>query len=149
MVCGLLLNLFMAAPRVVGKEVDAWCTRCRLILAHTIEALVAGRITRVHCNTCGGQHAYRAKPPGEKAARAPRAPRGGAAPAAVVVRDYESLLRGRDPTAARVYATNERFSNGEILRHTTFGVGVVAALKDGNKIEVAFPEGSRLLIQGR
>ena len=42
----------------VGDNIDGWCTRCKLVLTHTIEAVVGGKITRVHCNTCRGQHAY-------------------------------------------------------------------------------------------
>src|SRR5207253_4172029 len=36
------------APKV-GKEIDGWCTRCKLVLTHTIEAVANGKITRVHC----------------------------------------------------------------------------------------------------
>ena len=57
----------MAKP-VVGKDVDSWCTRCKLILAHTVEAMVGPKVTRVHCNTCGSQHAFRPTAPGKTAA---------------------------------------------------------------------------------
>src|SRR5262245_65118967 len=46
----------------VGGEVDAFCTRCKMTLAHTILAMVGQTIARVQCNTCGGQHAYRSAP---------------------------------------------------------------------------------------
>ena len=105
-----------------------------MMLAHTVEAVVNGRVTRVHCNTCGGQHAYRAKAPGTTAARRSRAD--GDRPAAKPVRDYATLLRGRDPAGARAYALTERFKDGELIRHATFGLGVITGLKDGNKIEV-------------
>lgn len=136
----------MAAAPIVGKDVDSWCTRCKLVLAHTIEAAVSGRITRVHCNTCGGQHAYRPRPPGEGSERSTRARAEGARAATKTVRDYASLLRGRDPSTARAYATTERFANGDLIRHPTFGLGLVTALKDVNKIEVAFADGSKTLI---
>jgi hypothetical protein len=42
----------MATPPQVGKNVDSWCTRCKLVLAHTIETVLNGKITKVHCNTC-------------------------------------------------------------------------------------------------
>ncbi len=52
----------MAKDRVdVGDNVDAWCGRCKLDLAHTVEAVVDGWPARVVCRTCGAQHAY--KPP--------------------------------------------------------------------------------------
>ena len=54
----------MATPKTkTGSTVDSWCTKCKLVLAHTVEAMVEGKITRVHCNTCRGQHAYRPDAP--------------------------------------------------------------------------------------
>jgi hypothetical protein len=141
----------MPTVPAIGKNVDSWCTKCRMVLAHTVEAVVNGRITRVHCNTCGGQHAYRAKPPGEAgksaATRARRAD--GTRPAAKQVRDYASMVRGRDPASARPYGVTERFTDGELIRHPTFGLGVVTGLKDTNKIEVLFEDGGKTLIHRR
>lgn len=140
----------MATPPVVGKDVDSWCTRCKMLLAHTIEAVVNGRITRVHCNTCGGQHVYRAKPPGAGGAttrtRATRTVGRAAAPAAAV---YADLLRGRDQNAAKAYSTTDRFAERDLIRHPSFGLGVVTSLKDVNKIEVLFPDGAKTLIHRR
>src|ERR1051325_761119 len=43
-----------------GGEIDAWCTKCRLDLGHRIVAMVQGVPKRVICQTCFGEHAYRA-----------------------------------------------------------------------------------------
>lgn len=121
-----------------------------MVLAHTIEAVVSGRITRVHCNTCGGQHAYRAKAPGAGGkttrARSPRTAGRSAAPAAVV---YADLLRGRDQNAAKAYSTTDRFAERDLIKHPSFGLGVVTSLKDVNKIEVLFADGAKTLIHRR
>jgi hypothetical protein len=134
----------MSTTPVVGKDVDSWCTKCKMMLAHTVETVANGRITRVHCNTCKGQHAYRAKPPGTSSTRSrssktatPRPP------------DYASLLKGRDAAAAKAYAPTERFAEGDFIRHATFGPGVVTARKDVNKIEVIFEDGPKVLIHRR
>ena len=140
----------MAATPLVGKDVDSWCTRCKLVLAHTVEAVVSGRITRVHCNTCGGQHAYRATAPGTGTGSRSRAGRADSVRSpSKPTRDYASLMRGRDPATARAYTAAERFKDGELIRHATFGVGLVTALKDVNKIEVLFTDGSKVLIHRR
>ena len=47
-----------------GGNVDSWCGKCKLILAHTIEALVGDKPARVHCNTCKAQHSYKPYEPG-------------------------------------------------------------------------------------
>src|SRR5262245_21217904 len=104
----------MTTVPAVGEDVDSWCTRCKLVLAHTVEAVVGGRITRVHCNTCGGQHAYRARAPGTgTAARRTRSE----SPAAKPVRDLATLMRGRDPASARSYSLTEHFKDGELIKH--------------------------------
>jgi hypothetical protein len=134
----------MMATRAVGKDVDSWCPKCKLILAHTVEAMVGERITRVHCNTCKAPHMYRANPPGTSARRGAAARSGAAA-----LPDYAKLMRGRDPAKARRYATSERFAASDLLDHPTFGLGIVIGVKDGNKIEVVFENGSKVLVHAR
>ena len=61
-----------------GSYTPAYCTRCKAALRHTIVALVGGVPKRVRCNTCGGEHVYRAPvevpDPADKAAAAKKAP---------------------------------------------------------------------------
>lgn len=138
----------------VGGNVDSWCTKCKLMLAHTVETVVAGKITRVHCNTCGGQHALRRRPPGASLVRgrARSTASGGAlraAAPALGASDYPTLVRGRDATTARRYAFTELFNKNELINHSSFGLGLVTADKGGNKIEVLFPDGVKVLVHNR
>jgi hypothetical protein len=91
-----------------GSEVDSWCTKCKLILAHTVEAMADGKITRVHCKTCRGQHAYRATAPGSGSGSSParRTKSAAAKPEKPTRSEYETLLRGR--TAAVAARTRSR-----------------------------------------
>lgn len=131
---------------VVGSNIDSWCTRCRLMLAHTIEAIAGGKVSRVHCNTCGAQHAYRPAPPGSRPAGA-----GTAANRRPVRRkadspqSYETLLNRHDPSAARPYSPNERFRESDLIRHSVFGLGIVTA-RGENKIQVTFSDRVRTLV---
>ena len=139
--------------RSVGQNVDGWCTKCKMVLAHTIEALVGERITRVHCNTCGAPHAWRASAPGTTT-RAPRSGKSGTAarrPAARAVdpaATYDALVGSRRVDGARAYSVRDSFRPNELLAHPTFGVGVVTAER-GDKIDVLFREGPRTLAQRR
>ena len=138
----------------IGANVDSWCTRCKLMLAHTIEAKVGSKITRVHCNTCGAQHAFRRNPPGEGAAAGRAGGRrsqssGRGSPRHAGSQDYESLLRGRTASAARPFVASERFKVADLISHPTFGLGVVTADKEGNKIDVLFADGPRTLAHAR
>src|SRR3989442_2095710 len=95
----------MMIHAVVGKSVDSWCARCKLMLTHTIEAIVNGKITRTHCNTCGAQHAYRRNPPGTASAKSRGASSAGgrSTKATSSAVDYQALLQGVDVGNARPY----------------------------------------------
>jgi len=138
--------------RSVGQNVDGWCTKCKLTLAHTIEAIVGERITRVHCNTCGAQHAWRASMPGTAVKSRGRASTSGgrrpAARAAAPQLDYDALVRNRDGTSGRPYSVHGTFRLDELLVHPSFGLGVVTGDR-GDKIDVVFREGARTLAQKR
>jgi hypothetical protein len=141
----------MTQPIAVGRDVDCWCTRCKLMLAHTVESMIGSRITRVHCNTCQAQHAYRPHPPGEQSAdrRSDRpAAQRAARPTPAVARaaEYATLVSGRDPASARAYATHERFAPNELIAHPSFGLGVVMTLKERTKIDVLFHDGLKTLV---
>lgn len=140
----------------IATDVDSWCTRCRLLLAHTVETMIGDKITRVHCNTCGAQHAYRPHPPGASGAAGERGsgslrrrPSTRKSAVSTPTVDYEGLLRGRSPSTARGYSVTERFRSDELLTHPTFGLGVVTADKGAGKIEVFFADGPKVLVHGR
>jgi hypothetical protein len=142
----------MATPKVkTGATVDSWCAKCKLVLAHTVEAMVEGKITRVHCNTCRGQHAYRATAPGsaKTGATGTKRPAKKAVDGPPKRSEYETLLRGRTGDKARTYATSERFAPGELIKHASFGLGVVTGERDSVKIDVHFPDGPKVLLHGR
>ncbi len=150
----------MSSLRVSGN-VDSWCTRCKMMLAHTIEAMVGSECKRVQCNTCRSSHVHRASPPGTKIYQAlartpvqstdktrkmgPKKNTAGLARAS----HYSELMRGRDTLMARSYSFREQFAEGEVLAHSQFGVGLVVADKGANKIEVLFQEGPKVLAHRR
>jgi hypothetical protein len=42
-----------------GDDIDAYCTRCKIDLTHTVIALASeNQAERVRCNTCGSEHRY-------------------------------------------------------------------------------------------
>jgi hypothetical protein len=139
------------AQEQVGGNVDAWCNRCGLMLAHTIEAMVSGTIKRVHCNTCQGQHVYRGHAPGEGATPKPkgRATTPKKSGGTLRASDYDSYLKGREANQTRRYSPRSTFAAGELIDHPKFGLGVATAVKDGGKLDILFPDGPRTLIHGR
>lgn len=130
----------------IGKNIDSWCGKCKLMLAHTIETILDGKVKRVHCNTCGAQHAYKANAPGEGPRRTATKRSGSAAEAATVA-DYDTMLKRYDTNKARPYGTTTAFGTGQLVNHTQFGLGIVTARR-GNKIDVLFPDKARTLVHG-
>jgi len=136
----------------VGGEVDALCTKCELVLAHTVIAMVGATPVKVECNTCHGVHRYRPPPGGgrsadpsrPKAARAARAPK-----AEVTTIAFDELLAARNVAAAAPYSAKRTYAIGDVIDHPIFGRGFVSALRDGGKIEVTFRSDVKILVHGR
>ncbi len=133
-----------------GGDVDTFCNRCQLELAHIIVAVAAGRPVRVICKTCKTEHAWRG-PKGKTASKpkvagsaAPRTRGAGAAAAT-----YEEIMQGKDVARAARYAVATRFAQDDVLDHKTFGLGVVIRVMADDKIEVVFREGTKVLAHAR
>jgi hypothetical protein len=155
--------------RRVGAEIDSYCTKCRLMTNHRIVALDGGKIRKVICLTCDGQHAYRmtlpkpkvapedanaeapaAKPKAPRVTRAPRQPR---EPKRLLIDEPEPAnLKWREmvetygvarPTPYDIHGS---FESGQTLEHSSFGVGFVIRALPPNKIEVLFENEIKILI---
>jgi hypothetical protein len=133
----------------VGGEVDALCTKCELVLAHTVIAMVGASPVKVECNTCHGVHRYknptvapqRSGSPKPRAARTPRA-------AAVTV-PFEELLASRNVATAAPYSPKRTYAVDDVIDHAMFGRGFISAVRDGGKIEVTFRSDVKILVHAR
>ncbi len=143
-----------------GGDCDAWCTRCKMDLAHTIVAMVSGSPVLVKCNTCDGQHKYRPPKSGPKAPAAPRGKvrrRGGSTgaasgstsgadrPVAVTAR-WLALCEERAGERPRAYNIREAYAAQEIVDHRKFGLGFVLEELPENRMRVLFRDAERTLI---
>lgn len=145
-----------------GREIDAWCAKCKRISIHRILAMVGSEPAKVQCEACDAQHKYKPRAPGEKApeSAAPRRVVGSAAPrqtsatkAELSRREretqWEKATSGKMASEFRRYDPKQRFAEGELVRHAKFGDGLVLRIIDAAKIEVLFRDGdSKTLAQG-
>lgn len=154
----------MAKVLKTGGEVDSWCTKCKLMLNHRIIAMVGTKPVRVECSTCSSHHNYRAHAPGEaprvaavrstsSSGAAPRAPRETSATRAEAERrdraqSWEKAVSGKLVTDFKRYTPMARYDEGDLLRHSKFGDGVVLRVLDAAKLEVLFKDETRTLAQG-
>ncbi len=153
------------APKT-GGEVDSYCTKCKLVLNHRIIAMVGPRPVKVECSTCSSHHNYRPAAPGDAATKAPRGSAGGLVvtrsttprssrgptKAEQVVLDrermWEKAIAGKAMSDFRVYRVSLTFREGDLIRHTKFGDGIVTRIIDNAKIEILFKDEARTLAQG-
>lgn len=132
-----------AKTPAVGKDIDAMCTKCKMVLNHVVMAKVGETVKKVKCLTCGSEHLYRGTT-GTVAKKASTTRK----PAATKVKasDFDTLMQGRDLSRAKTYKPSSSFSKNEVLQHPKFGMGIVLAEKEGDKIDVAFNDGTKTLV---
>ena len=45
-----------------GQDIDSYCGKCKMTLAHVIVAMEGTKVARAQCKTCYATHAYRKDP---------------------------------------------------------------------------------------
>ncbi len=135
-----------------GHDIDTYCSRCKLDLAHVIIAVSAGTPVRVVCKTCRSEHAFR-KPKRKTTGVTKRATAKKAASTApqgpLSTEAYHQMLSGRDLARSRRYTIRETFEVDDIVDHKKFGIGLVTKMLGDQKIEVTFREGAKVLVHDR
>jgi len=129
---------------VVGSDVEAYCTKCKIVLAHTVVAIQTGKPRRVKCNTCSGQHNYRPTKPVAKTT-AKKAPKAKAAPRKTK-QSWDEIMEAAASKPHKTYSMSGSFSEGDWIVHATFGLGCVQAFMPPNKITVRFADSTKMLI---
>jgi hypothetical protein len=128
-----------------GRDLDAYCTRCKFETAHVIVAMDGQRIVRVQCKSCQSVHAYRGGPPTPRSSS--RA--SGRTKQPLTASEYDRLMIGRDTSRARSYKPAEIYAAEEVINHAKFGLGVVVRVLADRKVEVAFDSGVKVLVHQR
>ncbi len=140
---------------MVGKNIDAFCTRCGLTLAHIVLYEVGGAVQGVKCKTCGAEHRYRGPKPGRQrdiaaerrgAREAPRALRP-VRPADARLWEQRNAVAAQDAVVWDFHLT-ERYEKGDVISHPQFGRGFVDTVTS-DSMEVLFREGRKTLAMNR
>lgn len=138
----------------VGGEVLVRCNKCELDLWHTVIAKVAGVIKRVRCNTCKTEHSMRGS-----AARTPAPHKRAAKPTQTQVvrvqnrvphKPWKELIAGREQDPAPDYSVKAELGKNTLVRHPSFGLGIVTELsEDRKRATVLFESGEKVLAANR
>jgi hypothetical protein len=135
-----------------GGEIDAFCSRCELNLAHTIVAMVGPKVVKVKCNTCGNDHQYRGEQPLVKSQsfanpKKRASPTSALKPTRAQV-SWDELLKGKDLSRAKRYSVKDTYAVDDVIDHPTFGLGLVVAVRQ-DKVDVAFKQHEKVLVHGK
>ena len=130
----------------VGSEVEAYCTKCKLVLAHTIIAMQGTKTRRVKCNTCNGEHNYRATKPVGKAPAKPKKEKAAKKTTKKTRQSWEEVMQEAAAKPHKKYSMAGSFAEGDWIEHATFGLGCVQTFVPPNKITVRFADSTRLLV---
>ncbi len=140
---------------LVGKNIDAFCLRCQLTMAHIVLYEVGAMVLGVKRKACGTEHRYHGPAP-EKRLSIPAVRRNGAgsAPRPRTVRPAD-VRQGEARNAAITpdivawdYKLTERYEKGDVIAHPLFGHGFTESITaDG--MEVLFREGRKKMAMNR
>jgi len=128
-----------------GMDVDAYCTKCKIVLAHSVVAMLGAKPRRVRCNTCGGEHNYRAEKPVAKTA-AKREKTAKKPSTRKTRQSWEEIMNEAASKPHKKYAMSGSFDEGDWIEHTKFGLGCVQTFVPPNKITVRFADSTKLLV---
>ena len=141
---------------VIGENIDAYCLKCKLMLAHVIMFKVEGDISKVKCNTCGAQHKYRAKMPAPKKSAVSRPPtlketiakRAAAAKVDANNAPMQWDLRNRSmdhAAAVKDYSIHNQYRARDVVNHHVFGLGFVERIVSDKSMDVLFSDAVKLM----
>jgi len=138
----------------VGDNIDAYCLKCKLVLAHVIMFKVDGAVSRVKCKTCGAEHKYRGATTTEKAKTA-RSASGvlrakKTVPSKTMPNDaplkWDLKSRNMPPDTKMIeYSIRDKFKANDVIHHPVFGVGFVEKVLSDKSISVLFSDSIKLL----
>ena len=156
----------------VGREIQAYCSKCKVDTIHMITSIEAGVISRVMCRLCLSYHKYKAAQSQDnekevnvkrsaatktkKAASstvkttktaskaAPKQPR---KTRAKKTESWDDLILTVNEKDAVTYTIDGAYDDGMVLNHKAFGLGVIKNILSEKKMEVVFQDGTKILVQ--
>jgi uncharacterized membrane protein len=143
---------------VIGENIDAYCLKCKLVLAHVIMFKVGNAVSKVKCNTCGAEHKYRPEKPVAKTkkttvSRPPTLKEGIARRAAAAKVEANNApmqwdLRNRSmdrSAAVKDYSIHSQYRAKDVVNHHVFGLGFVERIVSDKSMDVLFSDAVKLM----
>ena len=143
-------------PYVVGNAIEGYCVECKQDTVHTVLEIEGLMIRAVRCEKCrteGPLKTPRSKTKAglrEVAAKRrttpPRRRRRKAEDPAQIFRKH---LVGKEVDRAKKYNPKAELEIGKVIKHPSFGIGVVVSMNEPQKASIVFEDGTRVLVCDR
>lgn len=144
-------------PYVPGNAAEGYCLECKKDTVQTVLEVSGTQVRLVRCEKCGEEgplrmprHKTRA---GLRAAlqkkTAGTTKRRTRKPKEDPGQTFRQALQGKDLSTAVDYSIRVSLDEGDVLKHKSFGIGIVTAIIAADKATVLFEEGPRTMIFGR
>ena len=136
---------------LIGNDIDAYCTKCKLILNHIILVERDKTVSRVKCKTCGSEHNYRSAGPSlKKPLGSPQSARGNKEKSALsnaVSTQWESRKNILTPNIRiKIYRFQDTFRLKDVIQHDVFGLGFVERIISDTRMEVLFCDSIKRMV---
>lgn len=136
---------------LIGKDIEAYCTKCKLVLDHIILVERDNAASRVKCKTCGSEHNYRSAAPSPKKPSASPHParekKGKPGLSNTAAAQWESKKNDLNPNSpVKIYRTQDTFRFRDVIQHHVFGLGFVERIISGTRMEVLFSDSIKQMV---
>lgn len=134
-----------------GSSVESQCKKCKALTDHHVVIMDGDKIAKVECKVCSGRHAYKPaqaapKEPKEPKAKAPAKPSRQTAfrnaQTATALAFWEKAVSAGKPVP---YGMTSRYKVGDVIDHSSFGLGAVQKIMRPNTMSVLFSDSLRNL----
>jgi len=122
-----------------GDNVASYCTKCKIVLDHTVVAMAGDVVAKVKCRTCNSTHKFK-DPADVKKPRVTKKKEDAGKTAETLWETCLSDAKGKE----RVYDMSGKYRVGDVVLHNTFGKGIVRKLYM-NKCDMLFKDKERLM----
>ncbi len=135
-----------------GDTVNTQCASCGAVKEHKVIALIDEETFRVGCSTCDSEQDFektasrpRGRTPAVKTAKPAKPRRSKADTAIAEAKEWQTLRPNMNIDRAVDYHLDGRYQTKALLKHSTFGIGLVTRIAGPQKVEVLFESGKKLL----
>ncbi len=140
----------------IGENIDAYCSKCKLMLAHVIMSKVDGAVSKVKCKTCGAEHKYRPEKPAAKktivhkpaAHKEKTAKKTNDAKGKINDAPLQWDVKNRNMGGSVVvkdYSIHDQYSTKDVVNHSVFGLGFVERIVSDKSMDVLFCDSVKLM----